>query len=186
MHINISELAGTEIMAGSLGGRKLLSQLIETVAEPLEAEPCFLDFKDVQVATASFLRDSVLEFRRLVRTKRSSVYPVIGNASEEILEDLALVLRFRGDAMLACDLNKALRPSRVRVIGQLEAVQRETFELVKSLGEVDTKTLVREQQRGPAVGLTAWNNRLSALVSKGLLMERTLGRSKSYRPVIRG
>ena len=185
MRLDMAEIAGGEILAGSLSGRQALLELLKRSREPTDPEVFFLDFQNVEVATASFLRDSVLEYRRMVRGKRSTVYPVIANASDEILDDLTLVLRFRNDAMLSCELDPANKPKRVRVIGQLETVQRETFDLVAAHGEVDTKQLRREKTSGDVV-VTAWNNRLSALVAKGLVIERSKGRSKSYKPVIRG
>jgi hypothetical protein len=183
MRMNIAELAGGEILAGSLNGRKALVELLSHTAEPAEPEACFLDFQDVTVATASFLRDSVLEFRRAVRGKRSTLYPVVANATDEILDDLALVLRFRNDAMLACDLTPSNKTSNVRVIGLLEAVQRETFNLVAKHGEVDARFLTHDR-KSALVAPTAWSNRLAALVAKGLIIERSRGRSKSYKPVI--
>jgi len=40
------------------------------------------------------------------------------------------------------------------------------------------------QQSGQAVGATAWNNRLSALAAKGLIMEQRRGKTKIFRPVL--
>ena len=34
------------------------------------------------------------------------------------------------------------------------------------------------------IGATAWNNRLSALATKGLLVERKQGKSKSFSPLL--
>ncbi|NJO33858.1 MAG: hypothetical protein HC869_12650 [Rhodospirillales bacterium] len=34
------------------------------------------------------------------------------------------------------------------------------------------------------IGPTAWNNRLSALATKGLLVERKQGKSKSFSPLL--
>jgi hypothetical protein len=186
MHIDIADLAGHEILAGRMAGRRLLSELLSATPEPAAPEACFLDFKNVQVATASFLRESILDYRRIVRGKRSTIYPVIANASDDILDDLSLVLRIRSDAMLACDFGGKGKPSNVRIVGLLEAVQRETFDLVMSLGEVDTSTLKKQHKAPGGVGITAWNNRLAALVSKGLVMERSNGRAKAYRAVVAG
>jgi hypothetical protein len=51
-------------------------------------------------------------------------------------------------------------------------------------GESSAAELHSETNELPAIGPTAWNNRLSALVAKSLLMEVPLGRAKKYRPIL--
>jgi len=81
MRIHMMELVGGAVLAGAVSGRKALAKLIElTDQEPLVPEPVFLDFAGVDVATASFLRETVLAYRDTVRRRRSNFYPVIANA----------------------------------------------------------------------------------------------------------
>jgi hypothetical protein len=183
MRFDMREVGNGEVLAGSLKGRQVLSELISLTRFPNAAEACFLDFVNVEVATGSFLRESVVEYRRLTRGKRSTIYPVVANASDEILEDLDLVLRLRNDAMLVCDLDPQESVSNGRVLGHLEPVQRKTLDTVTRMGVAATPELVRADNDESGVGITAWNNRLASLVSKGLLFEERSGRAKSYRPI---
>jgi len=68
--------------------------------------------------------------------------------------------------------------------GKLDPKQRLTFELVHERGETDASELMRAYgDREHLRHTTAWNNRLAALVGRGLLMEITQGRAKRYRPI---
>jgi hypothetical protein len=70
-----------------------------------------------------------------------------------------------------------------RLIGELDPAQRSTFEAVIELGAITAPELaVRFPSQG--IGATASNNRLSALATKGLLVERKKGKSKSFRPLL--
>src|ERR1035437_9253841 len=108
MRINISSLAGNAtVLAGTEQGRRVLTQLVDTVREPESAAPMFFDFSGVTVATASFLREGPLEYRRLIRSRSSKLYPIVANASDEILEELGLFLESQNDAIFACTLSDA-------------------------------------------------------------------------------
>jgi len=56
--------------------------------EPEKPEQLFLDFSGVQIATASFLRESVFAFRDAIRRRRSNFYPVIANAESAVEDEL--------------------------------------------------------------------------------------------------
>jgi len=173
-------MSGSSVLAGSGDGRALLARLLAEVTEPANPEPMYLDFMGVEVATASFLRDGPLAYRQMVRARGSRIYPVIANAVEKILDDLQLLLTSRNDAILCCDLPATGRPSNVRLVGNLDEKQLLTFQLVEKLREVNVAGLQNEAPSDPAKP-TAWNNRLSALVDKGLIMEFARGRSKVFR-----
>jgi hypothetical protein len=181
MIIKIKPLSSNlEVLSGSMRGRQLLRKLLDRAIEPHDPEPVFLDFVGVTTATASFLRDGPLAFRAILRGQASKLYPVFANASEPILEDLEFILRQSNDATLCCRLSTAGKPSNVQLIGRLDEKQRLAFDLIKHLGEADAGELQRHHSED-RVGTTAWNNRLSALVSKGLIMPFPRGRAKTYR-----
>jgi hypothetical protein len=182
MRVRIKSLVGgSDILSGAPRGRAFLASLREAIHEPARPEPVFLDFLGIATATASFLREGPLEFRRIVRSRGSNLYPVIANASEPVLDDLRLLLELRNDAMLGCDLSEAGEASDVRLIGQLEPKQLRTFEIMRAQGEVDAVSLARTQGSEEPVGPTAWNNRLAALAAKSLAMQFARGRTKSFR-----
>ena len=183
MKISVRDLGGTPVLAGAVSGRAMLGQLLVAVgAEPERPEPVFLDFAGVEVATASFLRESVLAFRDAVRGGHSNFYPVIANANEAVREELALLLRVRGDALMACALAEGGAVSAAAPLGDLDPKQRFTFDLVRERGETDAGTLMRDFGESEGVTrTTAWNNRLAALAALGLVVEESQGRAKRYR-----
>jgi hypothetical protein len=105
---------------------------------------------------------------------------VIANASEAVLTELRFLLATRNDAIFSCVLGRNNRISNVELVGRLDDKQSMTLALVKQFKEVDTSLLVeRGCDRG--VRATAWNNRLAALATKGLVMEAAGGRAKRFR-----
>lgn len=185
--VRICRVASGPILSGALRGQDLLAKLLREVAvEPASPEPLFLDFSGVEVATASFLRESVLAFRDFVRGRRSMIYPVITNISDAVREDLTELVNSRGGVLMTCLLADDGTVSAPRMIGNLDPKQQLTLDLVRQRGETDAGELMREFGASETVGATAWNNRLSALVSLGLIMELSYGRTKRYKPLLQG
>jgi hypothetical protein len=159
--------------------------LAAAAVEPASPEPFLLDFSQVEVATASFLRESILIFRDSIRAQKSNFYPVVANASEPVLEELMVLIRAGGGVLMSCRLRHNGEITDGKLIGQLEPKQRMTFELVQLHGETDAAELMREYGGGEGTTrTTAWNNRLSALASLGLIVEVAHGRARRYKPLI--
>ena len=188
MKLNLKEIGGGEVLAGALNGRATLNRLLEkTTSEPDGPEPVFLDFSSVEVATASFLRESVLAFREIVRSHRSRLYPVIANANETVRDELIELLHFRRDCLMACVLSEDDSVVEAAPIGDLDPKQRLTFELVRQHGETDAGELMRRYgEKERLKHATAWNNRLTTLASLGLIVELSQGRAKRYRRLFGG
>jgi hypothetical protein len=184
MRISFKDLAGLDVLAGAENGRKILAKLVEqTGRDPQNPETLFLDFEGIEVATASFLRESVLLFRDAVRNRRSNFYPVIANANDLIAEELRLLCNSKGEVIMLCNLSSDGNVSDPRLAGELDPKQRITFNLVQERGETDAAELMREHGEGEGVQQTAWNNRLATLASLGLVVEVSHGRAKHYRPL---
>lgn len=184
MRIHMREMAEDGlVLAGAITGRKLLARLVEiTGKEPEQPELVFLDFGGVEVATASFLRESVLAFRDGVRGRRSNLYPVIANANEIVADELKVLVAARGDVLMLCSLDETGAPHEPRLLGELDPKQRVTFDLVQKLTETDAAQLMREYgEREKTNFQTVWNNRLNVLAGLGLVMELSEGRAKRYR-----
>ncbi len=183
MRIRLAEMNTGPVLAGAVNGRALLTRLLDATAdEPREPEPLLLDFGDIDVATASFLRESLLTFRDVVRHRRSNFYPVVANAPKAVLEELAEVLEPRGDVMMTCKIHGDDSVADAELIGQLDPKQKLTFELVREHGETDARELMRDYgEREQLKHPTAWNNRLASLAGLGLIVELSEGRSKRYR-----
>ena len=63
MRLRIHKLAGQSVLAGAGTGRAILSKLIAAIAGETDGPILYLDFENVDVATGSFLRETVLGFR---------------------------------------------------------------------------------------------------------------------------
>lgn len=184
MIIPMSQFATNSTLAGAIPGQNALGLLIKKTPAVSKAEVCFLDFSEVEIATASFLRESICAFRHYVRAHAPHVYPVAANMSDQTIEEFDSFLRLRNDAFLICRLNSSGEAANARLIGLLDGKQRNAFDEVLARQETDAPTLSRESNE--EVSTTAWNNRLSALSAKGILIETTNGRGKFYRPVLEG
>jgi len=185
LRIDFRQLGGGAVLAGALQGRKVLNELLSaTATEPAAPEPVFLDFGKVDVATASFLRESAVAFREHVRGRRSTFYPVIANANDDIRDELLELAKNRGEAFLVCRLADDNRVEGTTLLGELNPKQKVTFDLVRQHNETDAAELMRIYgEREGVTQTTAWNNRLAALAALGLIVEISQGRNKRYRPL---
>ena len=184
MRLSIYALAAQHtILAGSAHGRGLLSALIAATPSVSAPEPVFLDFSGVKIATSSFLRESVIGFRDFACSSLQNIYPVVANGAPAVMEELEFFSRHQGEVLWCCDISKEGTISNARIVGELDSVQRATFDTVAHLGAVTAPELAA-QSDGNNIGPTAWNNRLSALASKGLIVERRGGKTKSFSPLL--
>ncbi len=159
------------VLAGAINGRKALARLLElTGREPDRPETMFLDFAGVDVATASFLRESVLAFRDTVRRRRSNLYPVVANANDPVAEELRILVAPHGNALMLCSLDENGKPHEPRLAGELDPKQQLTFDLVSERGVTDAAELMREYGASEkTTAQTAWNNRLTRSAAWGCL-----------------
>ena len=174
---------GQTILSGATAGRQLLSALIAATPSADAPTRVFLDFQGVEVATASFLRESVIAFRDYTRQSLRNIYPVVANLNTEVAEELGFFVRARGDVLWSCNIDSEGRVIAARLIGDLDPAQRATFTAVLELGAISAPELAA-RFADSHIGPTAWNNRLSALASKGLLVEQRRGRSKSFTALL--
>jgi hypothetical protein len=185
MRHSVFQLTGTSVLAGAQPGRLLLAKLVVKTANGGAPYKVFLDFDGIEAATASFLRESVFGFRDFCLKSAPTVYPVLANLSEAVKEEVAFFARERGEAIWCCKLTVAGRVAGKELIGldELEAGQQQALNLVDSLPEATAPTMARKA--GDTVGPTAWNNRLAALASKGLIVTSQRGKTKVFHPVWR-
>jgi len=184
--IDVSRAGGGNILAGAGVGRRTCALLLEEAGIAREPTICLLDFRGVDFASASFLREAVLRLRDAARAQASPLYPVVANASEAVREELDDLLRRGGEAIAVCRIDDNRSPRAPEILGELEPKQKHAFDLLRAVGEADIATLQSLDRSEEQVGHTAWNNRLAALAAKGIVIESQHGRTKRYRPVLPG
>lgn len=183
MKFDLLHFARDGMLAGSLPGQDALLALLKDTVNPPAPAVVFLDFTGVLVATGSFLRESVVAYRNHVRDHFPMLYPVIANASQAVLDELTMLLHLRNDAFVVCSLGSGDAISSPRILGIVDGKQQDALREVLERGETDAPTLAKTT---PDQKPTVWNNRLTALVAKGLLMEVGNGKTKRYRAVLEG
>jgi len=174
------------VLSGAINGRTAFAAMVRAIdQEPGTPNALYLDFADVTVATASYLRESVFALKAYLRNIGSKHYPVAANPNDTVHDELLTIANARNDAIISCSLSVQSTVSKISLIGQLDAKQQMTFELVNELKEADAGRLMQQYgEEEQVTSTTAWNNRLAGLAARGLIREFTRGRSKHYRPVL--
>lgn len=172
------------VLAGRLNGKRAFARAIGQLPTLDAPTLVFLDFRSVLYATSSFLGEVVVPLRDHLRSSQPPGYVVVTNLTETVREELDDLLRRTGDAVMSCLTTSASNATHLQLLGALEPTLRETFDLVKQKGETSAVELHSESGGSNGVGPTAWNNRLSSLAAKSLLIELPRGRAKKYRPVL--
>lgn len=178
-------LPGEEpILAGRLSGKRAFLNAFETLPEMAEPTLVLLDFHGVELATSSYLSEAVLPLRDHLRLRRFPGYVVAANLSDNVREEVEEMLRRSGDALITCNLDAEGHIGNPQLCGKLDDKLQETLALVSRKGDTSAVELHAESQEVDAVGATAWNNRLTSLAAKSLVVEVVQGRAKRYRPVL--
>jgi hypothetical protein len=173
------------VLSGRVDGkRKLIRSLEALPASAAASQLVALDFRGVELATASYLSEAVLQLRDHLRLGRSSLYLIVANLAPAVEEELEDLLQRADDAILGCDLSSSSKVSNVRLLGRLDDKLESTFRLVVQKGETTASELHADSAENSSIGPTAWNNRLTTLASKSLVIETASGRLKKYRPVL--
>lgn len=188
MAIDIAEVAGSSVLGGAVAGRALFARLSAMAQErPPVPTPWIWDCAGIDVISASCARESFVSMRALLRAQRSTLTPVIVNASTDVREDLHNAFTAANDAILVASTDRAGKLSDIGLLGALDPHLQSTFTLVAERGETDAKELkeLSDAQPGAApIVQTAWNNRLARLAELGALVEIPRGRAKRYRLIV--
>jgi hypothetical protein len=182
--IELKSLFGADVLAGASKGMADLAKLVALL--PLGNIPVIvaLDFAEIKVATASYLRELVIGFRNYCANNRIDIYPVVTNANAVVLEELYALMSSLRDAVVTCVSNSRGQLGGGKVIGLLDEKERDTLNAVLSSPGTDAIALNEAFKSSDKVSPNAWSNRLAALVEKRILVEQREGRRKRYTPVL--
>ena len=186
MRYNMVQPGFAPVLSGAINGRTAFAAMVKAIdQEPPTPTALYLDFADVGVATASYLRESVFALKAYLRNIGAKYYPVAANANDSVYDELLTIANAKNDAIISCRLSFQGAVSDIALIGQLDPKQQMTFELVNELKDADAGRLMQQYgEKEHVTSTTAWNNRLAGLAARGLIREFTRGRAKYYRPVL--
>jgi hypothetical protein len=179
--INLKKLARTEVLAGSSMGRRISNALWE-IAKLSRPGLFVMDGLGIDVATSSFMREGIVNFRNLVRREKPDLYPVLSNLTADVEEELASLLNQMGEAIWVFDFNQG-SVRKERLIGRIDPKLKDTLELIERGEGYDAATLWKSTNSTESIGVTAWNNRLASLAKQGLVFESRVGKQKYFHPL---
>jgi hypothetical protein len=179
--LDLAALTQRSILTGVSGGDRCFDAVKGPLAGHRNGEPVILDFAGVEALGGSALRRLLQGVQGLKSCEGSAV--VLANLSEDALAEADLVAETMRAPYIAAALteNELVLPT---VRGQLDDKVAKTLILVLQAGEADAQAICNLANESGVV--TAWNNRLVALHSLGLLREHKVGKRKFYSPVIGG
>jgi hypothetical protein len=169
-------------LQGKLPGRRDYGRLCERLSEATPGSAVILDFAGVELVSGSWLNAALVPLLSWAADERNDLFPVICNAQEDVLEELALVAKFTHTCFVVAEGSPP--PRRAAVVGPLDPGQRATLEALVDLQAVTGAELERQRPED-GVKATAWNNRLKDLYEKRLLRRERRGREQVYSPVVR-
>ncbi len=178
--LDIKSLTANSILSGKEPGKDLLPKLIGALP-PEPGQIIAVDLDSIDVVTASFFREAFRAFRDYARNSLQCAV-IFVNATDATIEEAKILALQIGEVFVFANASNG-QFSDGKVVGHLEEKQALALKLVTTLGEADARK-VREES-GHSTGQSVWSNRLSALLAKGILVERVEGRTKIYRPLIK-
>src|SRR5689334_20625221 len=98
MRISVQQVVGDPVAAGAIRGKKVFADLILALPKsPKTPSPLFLDFAGIEIATASFLRESLFALKDYLRNTSSLLYVVAANLNPDVWDELAVIAHAKGD-----------------------------------------------------------------------------------------
>ncbi len=181
MLISMFDLAGGDpVLAGSQAGRQACAVAALRAIDSKPGETLILDFTGVAVATASFIREAILRLRDFLAAQEPSRTVVLANLEERVHEEIELYLEKTRDALWIASVAQGGSLSNLTLIGTLDPSERSTLDALSEHVEATARDLHLAKRGESAIGVTAWNNRLALLASRGLITARQRGNTKFY------
>ncbi len=169
-------------LQGKLPGKQDYARLCGILMKSAPGSVVYLDFEGVELVSGSWINAALVPLLAWAADDRNDVFPVIGNASDVILDEIALVAKYTHTCFVIAD--GRIPPSRAFLLGSLDPGQRSTLEALVEL-QAATGAELERQKPTEKIKATAWNNRLKDLHEKRLLRRERRGREQVYSPVVK-
>src|ERR1043165_3315713 len=121
-------------LQGKLPGRKDYARLCERLSEASPGSVVFLDFAGVELASGSWINAALVPLLAWAKDDRIDLFPVVCNANEAVVEELALVAKYTHTCFIVAA--GPIPPRRASLVGPLDPGQRATLEALVELQAV--------------------------------------------------
>jgi hypothetical protein len=178
--INLKEALESENLVGRSMATDHLPKLVTLAFGGARDETIIWDFRDVDLATASYIGGTFVPLIRMVTSGKLDRYFVFANLNEHCQDEFSLVCEAEKIAALCLrdDGDGCVETSRI--LGHLDAVYRDTLATVLSKGRVSASMVQGGNEKQTKVKRTTGLKRLTTLVSQGLLRRVKVGREYVY------
>lgn len=176
MNIDISEIAGGRQLWYAEKGSSVRQAVSEIIRSNKHEKMFALDFKDVEVADTSFIREAFVKLLHEQRMETNRPQILFKNVSEYMIENLdASFSKHNHFTMVATG-------DQWDIIGKASQQLKQTLRIILSKKECTAKQLASDLK----INMTAANNRLSKLlemsvVSRTETSQQTGGKEFIYR-----
>jgi hypothetical protein len=180
--INILSLCNKDILAGSVAGTEVFTKLVIATNEVPAGSIVPVDLCGIQLVTASFFRTAFKAFRDYAR-QSANIYPIFCEANDSSLDEITPYADASNDVFVFAERlpDPGTEISSLLLIGKLDDKQNKALVALTELGSADASTLFERYPEVPPVASSAaWSNRLAKLNEKGIIPEKSVGRTKIY------
>lgn len=182
--LKVRAVTGLSNLVGVATGKRARQCLFEAAKALPEVPWVAVDFKGVDMVSASAAREAVLVDLSAFLNERGAL-PILINLNQVSLEEVVFAAQALKLPIIVADAISGGEPTGLRILGDMDAKQLQTLRVIARLGEADAKT-AHEASEDSSTGVTAWNNRLSMLAGMCLLRERKSGKTKHYSLTLKG
>jgi hypothetical protein len=178
--INLKDALGSENLVGRSMATDHLPKLVTLAFGGEGNETIIWDFRDVDLATASYIGGTFVPLIRMVTSGKLDRYFVFANLNEHCQDEFSLVCEAEKIAALCLREDGDGCVEASRIVGHLDPVYRDTLATVLSKGRVSASMVQGETEKQTKVKRTTGLKRLTTLVSQGLLRRVKVGREYVY------
>jgi hypothetical protein len=182
--IRVRDITGSNTLAGKSGGLRDFPKFVAAIEAVREASTVFLDWSDVELATASYFGATLVPLLRMTIAGDLDRYLIVGGLNQTCLDELKLVLEHLGLVVLLGDLSRKSAVRSVSVLGKLDTSYAEAFAAVqKAHGASAAELHARQGRTGTRIGRTGWIKRLTNLHRLRLVKKQRSGREYVFQSI---